>query len=229
MGVSALFVDSGGIYSRIGGVVCWGVERDARLYDGQDPVVCHPPCNLWVNFAALNYKRYGGDHNIPGADGGAFRSALASVRRCGGVLEHPAFSKAWVAHGLTRPCEPGWTRATGTEWVCEVWQSAYGHKARKRTWLLYVSQGEHAPHELAWEREPGSAQCGWFDRNKPTLGKKAASATPPAFAAELVALALRSGLTADASSAMVGHRVPLVGADNEAHPAVVGPAPTEDT
>jgi hypothetical protein len=73
------------------------------------------------------------------------------------------------------------------DYVCEVWQSAYGHQARKRTWLLYC--GARPPFELRWERQPGTHQVGWFDRNKPTLSKRAASATPPAFAEELIRLA----------------------------------------
>lgn len=191
--IAALFVDSTGVYSGRPGVDCWGVERDARLYDGLHPVVAHPPCQLWVNFAALNFKRYGGEHNRPGNDGGCFAAALAAVLRCGGVLEHPAGSNAWAAFGLTRPGGIGWVKAGPGAWTCEVWQSAYGHPARKRTWLLYV--GENPPHELRWERNPGTHQVGWFDRIKPTLSKKAAMATPPAFAAELIRLALDANVS----------------------------------
>lgn len=189
--VSALFVESQGTYE---GLVldCWDEARDARNYDGPLPVVAHPPCQLWVNFAALNYKRYGGGHNRPGNDGGCFASALASVRRWGGVLEHPASSEAWPAHGLTAPNGEGWKRTALSEWVCEVWQSAYGHPARKRTWLFYC--GLTAPLEARWDRPVGSHQVGWFDRNKPTLGKKEASATPRAFAEYLVELAQHSTL-----------------------------------
>ncbi len=50
------------------------------------------------------------------------------------------------------------------------------------------------PHQdrarcLRWDRQPGTHQVGWFDRNKPSLGKAAAPRTPPEFARELVALA----------------------------------------
>ena len=194
--VSVLFTDPKGVYP---GLVadCWDKDRDARKYAGPRPVVAHPPCQLWVNFAALNFKRYGGEHNRPGNDGGCFASALANVRRYGGVLEHPASSNAWPAHGLQRPDGAGWTLSANTrnEWVCEVWQSAYGHPARKRTWLLYVGP---PPRELRWTREPGTHQVGWFDRIKPTLGKKEAMATPVAFALELIALSL------DCASASTG-------------------------
>ena len=76
-------------------------------------------------------------------------------------------------------------------WVTEVWQSAYGHPARKRTWLYLVETGARAsmPADLNWAHNPGTHQVGWFDRIKPTLGKKAANATPPAFRDALINLA----------------------------------------
>ena len=193
--IAALFVQTDGCYFGLDQVDPWDEQRDARLYAGPYPVVAHPPCQLWVNFAALNFKRYGGDRNRPGNDGGCFESALASVRRCGGVLEHPAFSKAWERYELMRPIPGKWAHFWSDEpggafrrnWVCEVWQSAYGHRARKRTWLLY--SGTEAPPEMRWEQPPGVAQVGWFDRVKPTLSKREASATPVAFRDELIAMA----------------------------------------
>lgn len=130
-----------------------------------------------------------------GTDEGRFAAALAAVRKYGGVLEHPAGSHAWKRHALVRPGPAGWYQfahplslvCSPSYYVCEVWQSAYGHLARKRTWLLYC--GERPPFELNWAREPGTHQVGWFDRNKPTLAKRAASATPEAFARELIRLA----------------------------------------
>lgn len=187
--IAALFVETNGVYFGLSDVDPWDVKRDARLYNGPHAVVAHPPCQLWVNFAALNFKRYGGEHNRPGNDGGCFASALATVRRVGGVLEHPASSNAWSAHGLTRPSGAGWTRMSDTEWTCEVWQSAYGHAARKRTWLFYASPAGVAPFNLDWTRKPGVAQIGWFDRSKPTLSKRDASRTPRGFRSALLNLA----------------------------------------
>lgn len=43
--------------------------------------------------------------------------------------------------------------------------------------------------ELNRGRVAGTHQVGWFDRSKPTLGKKAASATPPAFRDALLSIA----------------------------------------
>lgn len=186
--VAALFVQKGGCYFGLPDVDPWDEERDARKYDGPHPVVAHPPCSLWVNMAGVNFRRHGGVHNRPGNDGGCFAQALASVRRWGGVVEHPAESFAWSTFYLPRPdSDGGWRDAGGGEWVCEVWQSAYGHKARKRTWLFCRSDA--APPELDWSRLAGTHQVGWFDRNKPTLGKRDASATPPAFRDALLGIA----------------------------------------
>lgn len=200
--VSALYVMPDGPYPSL--VTDWWDEaRDARLYTGPNPVVAHPPCQLWTNFAELNYRRYGKESLKPGNDNRCFFAALWSVRTFGGVLEHPAFSRAWERYGLTKPVHGRWlctkgipyrswheTKDQHKEWTCEVWQSAYGHKARKRTWLLYV--GKNAPLEPNWSREPGTHQCGWFDRKKPVLTKKEAALTPKPFAEWLVSLAARS-------------------------------------
>lgn len=193
--IAALYVEPNGSYFNVPGVFLWDKERDARAYAGPHPVVAHPPCQLWVNLAAVNFKRYGGEHNRPGNDGGCFRAALGSVRTYGGVLEHPAFSNAWKTFGLLRPEGIGWHTRNAIEWTCEVWQSAYGHAARKRTWLLYKGP---KPPELNWSREPGTHQIGWFDRIKPTLSKKEAIATPPAFREALLSLANHSVMRAAA-------------------------------
>ena len=188
---AALFIDASGIYATRPDADLWPQERDARLYDGTLPVVAHPPCQLWGPFAAVNFARWGGEHNCPGNDGGCFSAALAAVDRCGGVLEHPAKSRAWAAHGLTAPRGVGWQRS-GDGWVCEVWQSAYGHRANKATWLYC----RHAsPPLMRWDRTRGTHQIGYRDQrgaaaNKPTVSKREASATPSAFADALIAIAL---------------------------------------
>lgn len=133
-----------------------------------------------------------------GDDGGRFAAALRAVRAYGGVLEHPASTHAWAHHNLRPPVEqvgwhaPGLTLKPAHDgwlhyWVCEVWQNEYGHKARKRTWLLYC--GKRPPFALRWERNPGTHQVGWFDRIKPTVSKREANATTEAFAKELIRLA----------------------------------------
>lgn len=196
--VSALYIDPKGHYPvLLGSDSCWDAGRRAQNYQGTEPVVAHPPCQLWGNMAYVNFKRWGGEHNRPGNDGGTFRHALDTVRACKGVLEHPAFSRAWSAHGLVRPPkEPvGWHQVSPTEWVCEVWQSAYGHLCSKRTWLFYC--GDYPPHEGRWDRPKGTHQIGGHDqrgkaRNKPTVSGRKASESPLEFAQWLICLAVRA-------------------------------------
>jgi len=193
--VAALFVQGDGRYSEgllIPHVDLWTEARDARTYTGPLPVVAHPPCQLWGNLAAVNYSRWGGDHNRPGNDGGCFKAAMDAVEKWGGVLEHPAGSLAFKTYGIEKPQARGWQRS-GDGWVCEVWQSAYGHRARKATWLYYC--GENPPADLRWERKEGTHQVGFkfgTDNAKPTLGKREANATPVEFRDALLQLAIEA-------------------------------------
>ena len=98
--VSALFVQPDGCYAGLPEIDTWPEQRDARKYRGPWPVVAHPPCQLWGAFAPINYKRWGGEHNRPGNDGGCFAAALESVRRFGGVLEHPAKTNKSKPHAV---------------------------------------------------------------------------------------------------------------------------------
>lgn len=192
--IAALYVIKSGPYFRLWNVDPWDKDRDAKKYQGPYPVIAHPPCQLWGKMAKVNFHRWGGEHNRPGNDGGMFQHALHCVREYFGVLEHPAFSLAWDEYKLRKPKGIGWNHCGGNEWVCEVWQSAYGHLARKRTWLFYKGQ---KPHELNWDRPNGTHQIGGADqrgkqKNKPTISGKKASLTPILFRNELIKLAENS-------------------------------------
>ena len=136
--VAALYVEPDGPYSGLDGVDVWDEARDARTYAGPHPVVAHPPCARWGRYwsggPSASYRRELGD------DGGCFASALESVRRFGGVLEHPEASHAWRWFGLMPPNRAGgWTVADWLGgWTCCVEQGHYGHRARKATWLYAV-------------------------------------------------------------------------------------------
>ena len=193
--IAALYVESDGAYIGLPGVDPWDEARDARTYAGPHPVVAHPPCQRWGAMASVNYARWGGEHNRPGNDLGCFRAALLAVRAFGGVLEHPAKSRAFTFYGITSPRGTGWQQCHTGGWVCEVWQSAYGHRANKATWLYY--SGFARPMELRWNRPTGTHQVGFHDqrgkaRNKPTLSRREANATPPEFRDLLIDLARMS-------------------------------------
>lgn len=134
--IAALYVERGGCYFGLPDVDPWDEARDARRYDGPWPVVAHPPCARWSKLAGFVNHVYPGRFK-PGDDDGKFASALAAVRKWGGVLEHPEGSAAWRAHDLMEPPRwGGWIFADWQGgWTCCVEQGAYGHRARKATWL----------------------------------------------------------------------------------------------
>ena len=182
--IAALYVETGGCYFGLPNVDPWDEARDARLYDGPWPVVAHPPCDRWHQLSAVNAKRWGYKIN---EDGGCFASALGAVRRWGGVLEHPAESRAFRFHGIPEPARGGWQRTINGDWTAEVDQAAYGHRARKRTWLIY--RGSNAPPSLRWTRSRGTHQIGRFDERLPQLPSNERAATPLPFRDILISIA----------------------------------------
>jgi hypothetical protein len=191
--VHALFVDPNGPYPAMNGVDCWDETRDAMDFQDAGPVVSHPPCGRWCGMARLNERRWGAK---VGDDGGMFGFALYILDKNGGVLEHPAFSIAFDTFNVPRPKGIGWSEIGDSYWVCEVWQSAYGHSCHKRTWLLY--KGFQPPFELDWRRDKSLAthQIGGGihtgNRAKPRLDGKLTHLTPAPLAQTLVRLARHS-------------------------------------
>lgn len=191
--IAALYVETGGVYFGLPDVDPWDEERDARLYPGPHPVVAHPPCARWSSLAYLNQKRHG--YRV-GEDGGCFSAALAAVERWGGVLEHPAHSIAWRMFDLPRPTRGHWNRSlTSAGWTTEVSQLAYGHRARKRTWLYFVGP---EPPELDWSDGKGECIVGdlWHGNgrrlgrgDRPRMYQREALATPAAFRDVLIGMA----------------------------------------
>lgn len=192
--VAALFVAKGGAYFDLPGVDPWDEERDARLYAGPWPVVAHPPCARWSRLAGFTEARFGLKR---GEDGGCFEAALRAVRTYGGVLEHPAYSKAWDRYGLMKPSvRAGWTRSlVDDEACCYVEQGRYALPVKKATWLYAV--GVELP-ELRWgytrdgdgERPngPWGGIDGWRD-SWTTKGSGGTSRTPTEFRDVLLAMA----------------------------------------
>ena len=148
--VDALYVDPKGVYVGLPDVEVWDEARDARRYAGPWPVVAHPPCARWSRLAGFTEARFGLKR---GDDGGCFASAVASVRRFGGVLEHPAHSAAWSRYDLPRPTwYGGWTHSlTDPGAACYIEQGRYGLPVKKATWLYAVDV--ELP-ELEWGYTP---------------------------------------------------------------------------
>jgi hypothetical protein len=178
-------------------VECWDEERDARLYAGPYPIVAHPPCGPWGKLRHLCTKQ----------DPGLALAAAAQVMRWGGVLEHPAGSRLWDALRLPKPDHRGHGGAN-VSWddfvmTVEVGQVRWGHKARKRTWLLICGKVDpvavvHAARAMP-PREPTAICSGsrnpkdkGFVRGLPVLSAQQRRRTPPAFARWLVDLAAQA-------------------------------------
>jgi hypothetical protein len=195
--IAALFVAKNGCYFGLPNVDPWDEARDARLYDGPHAVVAHPPCERWGRYwsggPSAKVKRVKGD------DAGCFEAALHFVRKYGGVLEHPADTSAWAAFGLQRPPRGGGWVDSDMGSVCHVEQGAYGHMARKATWLYAV---DCVRPQLTWGRTGGDfvrLDAGFHSAEERARAVKAPPckrlsakqnlATPPAFRDLLVAMA----------------------------------------
>lgn len=187
MTVAALYVARGGAYWNLPDVDPWDEARDARLYDGPHPVVAHPPCARWCRLAGFVESRWG---HKRGDDGGTFLAALKATETWGGVLEHPAWSKAWDEYGLPVPSTGGgWTGSLLRPGrACHVEQGRYGHPVKKATWLYAV--GADLP-DLRWGSIPDQlSDSGTFwTHGRTRAGKAAAAATPEAFRDVLLAMA----------------------------------------
>jgi hypothetical protein len=177
--IAALYVDDAGPYMHLAAVDAWPALRDARLYDGPHPIVAHPPCADWSRLSGMAKHVEGRRDLAP--------FAVSQVRRWGGVLEHPAWSKLWLALGLPRPGElpDAWGG-----WAIEVNQVSWGHQASKPTWLYFVGverstvrplRGGSPTHAVTTSKRHG--------RTLLKLSSKAARLSPPAFAEWLVAAA----------------------------------------
>jgi hypothetical protein len=160
------------------GVSMWTYRRNAKLYDGPDPVVAHPPCGPWSRLKFLCTKQ----------DPTCGPRAVIQVQKWGGVLEHPRESSLFRHCSLPRPGDP--SDAYGG-YTIAVHQVAWGHSCAKPTWLYLVG----VPRAIA---EAG-IRTGGVETHRVTNGPRGkrlpkataakARGTPKAFAEWLVSLA----------------------------------------
>jgi hypothetical protein len=191
MSVAVLFARADSVYKQLPGCDVWDAERNALNWRGGAPVVAHPPCKRWSMINGVVLARY--PHKASefawGNDGGLFAFALASVRRWGGVIEHPACSRAFGRYGLPRvgraPDQHG-------GWTTEIRQADFGHRAEKRTWLYICGATPDDVPPLPPRREATALvvrmpEC----RSVETMDKDEREHTPSQLAEWLVALAAR--------------------------------------
>lgn len=180
--VAVLFARADSIYKTLPECDVYDIERDARTYDGDLPVVAHPPCRAWGRLRAFAKPRPD-ERNLG-------RLAVALVREFGGVLEHPAGSLLWPAQripypGAGRDAWGGWTLAAPQKW--------WGHKAEKATWFYIVGQDPRGIPDLPIVLGDAAYVVQSRKRHdyRPHITKAEREATPPDLARWLVEVARR--------------------------------------
>ena len=185
--IAALYVDPKGPYAspsklcRTSGLTTewYDAERDARTYEGDLPVVAHPPCGPWGRLAwrCSKQPRWAGPH------------AVEQVRRCGGVLEHPVGSKLFEHMGIpTSPWTPDRYLDDHGGYTIKLPQWHWGHRGEKDTILYIVDKSER--YELPPLPDRG---CDLFPHPVEKMGKLERRLTPPAMAWWLCQVAIRCG------------------------------------
>lgn len=148
----------------------WDEDRDAYRFVGNGSIIAHPPCAQW---SRLRHFSIPDERQKELA-----RFCLGAVRKNGGVLEHPAGSSLWRCDGIA---EIGKKDEFGG-YVYPVWQSWFGHRARKATWLYIVGvSGKRLPTPpFSFGAPSGRVEL---------MGKAEREATPRAFALWLINIA----------------------------------------
>lgn len=182
MNVAALFVRKTSHYKAIAGVDCYDLARDALTWRGGCPGVFHPPCRAWGRLSHFAHPS-AGEREL------AIWS-MAMVRRFGGVVEHPKFSRLWAVSG----CLSYGVRDRFGGLLIPVYQSWWGHRAQKETCFYVVGAVPDLPEYVA----PVSVQ--------PVANMCSArrEVTPVALALWLVDLARRCRVDRSAEFGVVG-------------------------
>lgn len=113
-------------YRSLPNVECFDIDRDVRTFAGGMPVVAHPPCRSWSAYCAHQAKPLPGEKELGPL-------CVDWLKKCRGVLEHPAHSRLFAHCWLPKPGD-----AKGDLWSIEVLQSWWGYTGtQKRTWLCF--------------------------------------------------------------------------------------------
>jgi hypothetical protein len=125
--IAVLFARQDSRYKELDGYDVYDIDRDARKFDEDYPVIAHPPCRAWGRLSHMANPR-------PDEKDLAW-FALRMVRKNGGVLEHPKGSKLWKEAVLPMPGE--FPDEFGGFTIL-IDQYHFGHVARKWTHLYIV-------------------------------------------------------------------------------------------
>lgn len=173
--VAVLCCSAKSVYHRMPGVEAYDMARDARTFGGGMPVVAHPPCRSWSAYCAHQAKPLPGEKDLG-------PMCVEWLRKCGGVLEHPAHSRLWDVCGLPKP---GGVGHTADLWSAEVLQAWWGDSRTKTTWLCFFGVDPRGAVSFPMRlHDPRGDRRRWQ-----VMSKTQRSATPEAMAEWLVATA----------------------------------------
>jgi hypothetical protein len=148
--IAVLFARQDSRYKELQGYDVYDIDRDARKYNGNDPVIAHPPCRAWGRLSHMANPR-------PDEKELAY-FALKQVRKNGGILEHPKGSKLWKEAPLPKPGEP---QDEYGGFTILIDQYHFGHVARKWTHLYIVGINRNElPTIPVREGQPWKTICG---------------------------------------------------------------------
>lgn len=150
--ISALCVSRNSVYKQLlGEENCYDQKRNARNFQGKEPVIAHPPCRGWTRFGrAMKAKPVPGEKDLA-------MFCLEKVIVNGGVFEHPHES---IFIKLVE-------KATGIKKVI-IDQSWFGFWCRKRTVLLMPEffQVPEIPFQLVQQTSRQVAYRDWANRDR---------------------------------------------------------------
>lgn len=125
--IAILFARSDSVYKNLIDLDIYDEQRDARTFNGIQPVIAHPPCRAWARLRGMSKPA---PHEKQLA-----KTAVDLVRSNGGILEHPESSTLWLEKQLPNPItHPAQIDKFGG-FTLPIQQFTFGHKARKNTWL----------------------------------------------------------------------------------------------
>jgi len=184
--VAVLFARSDSVYKSLPFCDVYDIDRDARRFDGLEPVIAHPPCRGWGRLRTFS------SHTPEELD--LARLAVSKVRLNGGVLEHPYGSALWEDQRLP---QPGHVDQYGG-FTLPLFQNWFGHRAAKATLLYIVGVAPGNVPSIPFTIAKPSHVCGAFSGNseevrRPEISKAEREQTPVAFAVWLLDLARRVG------------------------------------
>jgi hypothetical protein len=124
--IAVLFARQDSRYKDLAGYDVYDIDRDARNFNENYPVIAHPPCRAWGMLSHMANPR-------PDEKDLAW-FAIAKVRKNGGVLEHPKGSRFFKEAGC-KDIGDGYDFYGGFTMLVD--QFDFGHVAHKNT-KLYV-------------------------------------------------------------------------------------------